>query len=63
MEQYLSVWPPLYSNKVIFAPKSINLNADDIKEVLKLKLQGQNYIYCITLMKKLKYIKKYISPI
>ena len=52
IEQYLLVWPVPHSNEVIFTPKLINLNADDTKEVLKLKLQGQNYIRCVALTKK-----------
>ena len=63
IKQYLLVQPPPYFNKIIFAPKSINPNTNNIKEVLELKLQGQNYIYCVALIKKLKYIKKYTSPI
>ena len=52
----------LYTNKIIFTPKLIN-PTNNTKEVLKLKLQGRNYICYITLTKKLKYIKKCISPI
>jgi hypothetical protein len=43
MERFLSVRPPPPSD-VILAPKSINLKADDTKEVVEFKLQGKNYI-------------------
>ena len=42
--QYLSVYLAPLSDKVILTLKSINLKANDTKEALRLKLQGQNYI-------------------
>ena len=38
MERFLSVCPPPPSDDVIFAPKLINSKADDMKEVVELKL-------------------------
>ena len=46
MERFLLVYPLPPSNDVILASKSINLNADNTKEVVEFKLQGKNYIQC-----------------
>ena len=51
------------SNKVILTPESINLKANGTKELLKFRLQGQNYIRYKALIKKPKYIKQRTLPI
>ena len=44
MERFLSVRPPPSSDDVILAPKLILSKADDTKEVVKFKLQGDTDI-------------------
>src|ERR1700722_15502993 len=44
IERFLSVRPPPPSDDVILALKSNNSKADATKKVIKLKLQGKNYI-------------------
>ncbi len=63
MDRYLSVRLPLLSDDVIHAPKPINPKADSTKEPLEFKLQGQNYVRCSALIKKLKHTKQRISLI
>ena len=41
MERFLLVRPPPLCDDVILALKSINLKADDTKEVVEFKLQGK----------------------
>ena len=63
MERFLSVCPPLLSDDVILAPKSINSKANATKEVIEFKLQGKNYIQCNALTKKPKHTKQRTSHI
>ena len=63
MEQFFPIHAAAPTDDVILIPKSINLGANESQEFNEFRLYGRQYIWCISLVKKLKNTKQRTSLI